>query len=92
MPTIAVFIFTVSLIHINCTSGNCFYNGVLLFQDLYHLDLNYDPEGVLGSLNSIVLCFLGVQAGKTLLQFRGKNFAIFIRFLVWGLALVSNLR
>ncbi len=60
------------------------------FQDLYQLNLNHDPEGILGSLNSIVLCFMGVQAGKTLLHYRGKHLSILVRFTVWGMALVRE--
>ena len=30
----------------------------------------YDPEGILGSLNSIVICLLGVQAGRILTFFK----------------------
>ena len=59
-------------------------------QHLYRLDLNYDPEGVLGSLNSIVLCYFGVQAGRTLLHFRGKHLSVFVRFIIWGLSLVRE--
>lgn len=56
-------------------------------KDLYQLHLNYDPEGILGSLNSVVLCYLGVQAGKTLLHFRGKHLSILGRFLIWSIVL-----
>ena len=57
-------------------------------QETYHLLRPYDPEGVLGSLNSIVLCFLGVQAGRILVLYK-KDYNILIRFLLWGLLLVG---
>lgn len=47
----------------------------------------YDPEGALGSINSIVICFLGVQAGRILISYR-KSYNIIIRFLIWGVFLV----
>lgn len=28
---------------------------------LYHTEVAYDPEGILGTINSIVMAFLGVQ-------------------------------
>ena len=43
----------------------------------------------IGTLNSIVLCFLGVKAGRTLLHFRGRHVNIIDRFLTWGVVLVS---
>ena len=49
----------------------------------------YDPEGVLGSLNSIVICFLGVQAGRILISYE-KSYNILIRFVIWGVFLVSD--
>lgn len=30
-------------------------------QVLYHTTVAYDPEGILGTINSIVMAFLGVQ-------------------------------
>ena len=60
-------------------------------QGLYNTTLPYDPEGVLGSLTSIVLCLLGVQAGRILTHFRGKHLSIVIRFILWSIVLVSPL-
>lgn len=54
------------------------------------MKLNYDPEGVLGTLNSIVLCFLGVQAGKIFIYFKGRHAAIILRLIIWGMALVRR--
>ena len=44
---------------------------------------HHDPEGLLGSINSIVIVFFGLQAGKILLHFTDfKN--RMIRFGAWG--------
>ena len=61
-----------------------------MLQETYHLVRPYDPEGVLGSLNSIVLCLLGVQAGRILVSYK-KHYNILIRFILWGLLLVRSL-
>ena len=61
-----------------------------LSQSLYRTEKAYDPEGVLGSLTSIVLCFLGVQAGRILTSYRGRHLGIIIRFVLWGVVLVSH--
>ena len=50
-------------------------------QNVYH-----DPEGLLGSLNSILVVFLGLQAGKILTYHKTKK-ARCVRFLAWGFAL-----
>lgn len=49
---------------------------------------HHDPEGLLGSINSIVIVFLGLQAGKILLHFTDfKN--RMIRFGAWGFVLIA---
>ena len=63
------------------------YHWICNLQELYHCG-PYDPEGVLGSLNSIVICFLGVQAGRIILYHQQHGSRI-IRFVIWGLVLVS---
>ena len=60
-----------------------------LQKGLYQLKKAYEPEGVLGSLTSIVLCFLGVQAGRILTSYKGRHLGIIVRFILWGLSLVS---
>ncbi|PNJ34590.1 HGSNAT isoform 4 [Pongo abelii] len=56
----------------NCTGGAAGYIDRLLLGDdhlyqhpssavLYHTEVAYDPEGILGTVNSIVMAFLGVQ-------------------------------
>ncbi|XP_061627325.1 heparan-alpha-glucosaminide N-acetyltransferase isoform X3 [Phyllopteryx taeniolatus] len=58
---------------------------------LYATHMPFDPEGVLGSINSIVMAFLGLQAGKIILHYRDLHSSIISRFLIWGLILVSAL-
>ncbi|XP_037668941.1 heparan-alpha-glucosaminide N-acetyltransferase isoform X4 [Choloepus didactylus] len=78
----------------NCTGGAAGYVDRLLLGDnhlyqhpssnvLYHTEVAYDPEGVLGTINSIVMAFLGVQAGKILLYYKDQTKDILIRFTVW---------
>ncbi len=57
---------------------------------MYKLHHGFDPEGVLSSLNSIVICLLGVQAGRVLVFFRGRHIGIVVRFIMWGVLLVST--
>ncbi|XP_065802998.1 heparan-alpha-glucosaminide N-acetyltransferase [Muntiacus reevesi] len=88
--------------HRNCTGGAAGYVDRLLLGDqhlyqhpssavLYHTEVAYDPEGILGTINSIVMAFLGVQAGKILLYYKDQARGILIRFAAWGclLGLVS---
>nr|XP_055025730.1 heparan-alpha-glucosaminide N-acetyltransferase isoform X2 [Misgurnus anguillicaudatus] len=81
----------------NCTGGAAAYIDRWLLGDriywyptckaLYHTTQPFDPEGVLGTINSIVMGFFGMQAGKILLFFRELNRSILTRFLVWALIL-----
>ncbi|XP_007455521.1 PREDICTED: heparan-alpha-glucosaminide N-acetyltransferase [Lipotes vexillifer] len=79
----------------NCTGGAAGYIDRLLLGDhhlyqhpsstvLYHTEVAYDPEGILGTINSIVMAFLGVQAGKILLYYKDQTKGILIRFAAWG--------
>ncbi|KAM8880318.1 heparan-alpha-glucosaminide N-acetyltransferase isoform 1-T1 [Spinachia spinachia] len=54
---------------------------------MYATRVPYDPEGVLGSINSILMAFLGLQAGKIILHYRDLHKSIMSRFLTWGLLL-----
>eukprot|EP00759_Apiculatamorpha_spiralis_P015626 PhF_6_TR22268/c0_g1_i1/m.31485/K10532/HGSNAT; heparan-alpha-glucosaminide N-acetyltransferase len=64
----------------NCTGGMARYIDVefLTLNHIYQTPTcrlaystgAYDPEGTLGSLNSIFLCFLGVHAGRILLKYK----------------------
>ena len=50
----------------------------------------FEPEGILGTLNSVVLCYLGAQAGRTLMCFKGRHTSILSRLTIWGIVLVSR--
>lgn len=39
----------------------CWFSSYGLFQEMYHTTQPFDPEGVLGTINSIVMGFLGMQ-------------------------------
>ncbi|KAJ8000548.1 hypothetical protein DPEC_G00181250 [Dallia pectoralis] len=54
---------------------------------IYMSHMPFDPEGVLGSINSVLMAFLGLQAGKILLHYRNEHSSIMARFLLWGLVL-----
>ncbi|XP_058381311.1 heparan-alpha-glucosaminide N-acetyltransferase isoform X2 [Diceros bicornis minor] len=86
----------------NCTGGAAGHiDRLLLGEDhlyqrpsptvLYHTQVAYDPEGILGTINSIVMAFLGVQAGKILLYYKDQTKDILIRFTAWScfLGLIS---
>ncbi|XP_078582972.1 heparan-alpha-glucosaminide N-acetyltransferase-like [Branchiostoma floridae x Branchiostoma japonicum] len=83
--------------HTNCTGGAAGYiDNWLLTQDHiygdetpkheYQILVNYDPEGVLGSLTSIFMTFLGLQAGKILLSYEDHGSRL-VRWLLWGVGL-----
>ncbi|XP_077705534.1 heparan-alpha-glucosaminide N-acetyltransferase isoform X2 [Canis aureus] len=78
----------------NCTGGAAGYIDRLLLGDdhiyqhpssavLYHTKVPYDPEGILGTISSIVMAFLGIQAGKILLYYKDQTKDILIRFTAW---------
>ncbi|KAA0717969.1 Heparan-alpha-glucosaminide N-acetyltransferase [Triplophysa tibetana] len=81
----------------NCTGGAAAYIDRWLLGDkiywhpsckvLYRTTEPFDPEGVLGTINSIVMGFFGMQAGKILLFFRERNRSVLTRFLAWALIL-----
>ncbi|XP_064190638.1 heparan-alpha-glucosaminide N-acetyltransferase isoform X1 [Anguilla rostrata] len=54
---------------------------------LYQSRVPYDPEGVLGSISSVIMAFLGLQAGKIILHYKDLHSTIMTRFLMWGFAL-----
>ncbi|CAG5938865.1 unnamed protein product [Menidia menidia] len=51
---------------------------------IYATHMPYDPEGVLGSINSVLMAFFGLQAGKIILHYRETPRSIMSRFLIWG--------
>ncbi|XP_070210479.1 heparan-alpha-glucosaminide N-acetyltransferase-like isoform X2 [Littorina saxatilis] len=82
-------------VHENCTGGAARYIDVMVLgenhmfhyptpQVIYHTKVSYDPEGILGTLTSIFLCFLGIQSGN-ILSFYQEHKGRIIRWLVWGL-------
>ncbi|XP_061644891.1 heparan-alpha-glucosaminide N-acetyltransferase isoform X2 [Phyllopteryx taeniolatus] len=85
----------------NCTGGAAGYIDMWLFGDnmyryptckeMYHTTQPFDPEGILGTINSIVMGFLGMQAGKIIVFYKEKNIHILCRFLVWATILVGHL-
>ncbi|KAJ8336128.1 hypothetical protein SKAU_G00394710 [Synaphobranchus kaupii] len=82
----------------NCTGGAAGYIDRWLLGEnhiyknpssrvLYQSRVPFDPEGVLGSINSVVMAFLGLQAGRILLHYKDLHSKIMARFLMWGFAL-----
>ncbi|XP_041112929.1 heparan-alpha-glucosaminide N-acetyltransferase isoform X4 [Polyodon spathula] len=82
----------------NCTGGAAGYIDRWLLGEkhihqtptshvLYLSTMPYDPEGILGTFNSIVMAFLGLQAGKILLYYKDLHVQIMARFLIWGFML-----
>jgi len=78
----------------NCTGGAAGYIDLKIFgnahmyqsptcKDLYKTG-GYDPEGTLGNLTSIFLCFLGLQAGRILISYKSSLDRI-IRWISWGI-------
>ena len=63
----------------------------LSFSQAVYLTGSYDPEGILGSINSIVMCFFGVQAGRIFIHHKQWGSRM-LRFFIWGLLLVSMMR
>ncbi|XP_041789111.1 heparan-alpha-glucosaminide N-acetyltransferase isoform X1 [Chelmon rostratus] len=85
-------------LYANCTGGAAgFLDRWLLGENhiyqtpssrvIYATRVPFDPEGVLGSINSILMTFLGLQAGKIILHYRDLHRSIMSRFLIWGLLL-----
>uniref|UniRef100_A0A7N6B209 Heparan-alpha-glucosaminide N-acetyltransferase catalytic domain-containing protein n=1 Tax=Anabas testudineus TaxID=64144 RepID=A0A7N6B209_ANATE len=89
-------------LYANCTGGAAgFIDRWLLGENhiyqtpssrvIYATDMPYDPEGVLGSISSVLMAYLGLQAGKIILHYRDVHTSIISRFLIWGLILVTVL-
>ncbi|XP_008415073.1 heparan-alpha-glucosaminide N-acetyltransferase isoform X1 [Poecilia reticulata] len=85
-------------LHVNCTGGAAGYIDRRLLGEqhiyqspsskvIYATKMPFDPEGVLGSINSVLMAFLGLQAGKILLHYRDVPTSVISRFLIWGLLL-----
>nr|XP_046268728.1 heparan-alpha-glucosaminide N-acetyltransferase isoform X2 [Scatophagus argus] len=85
-------------LYTNCTGGAAgFLDRLVLGENhiyqtpssrvIYATRMPYDPEGILGSINSILMAFLGLQAGKIILHYRDLPRSIMSRFLIWSLLL-----
>ncbi|KAJ8949967.1 hypothetical protein NQ318_002375 [Aromia moschata] len=78
----------------NCTGGAAGYIDRAIFghhmykkppcNKLYETTVYYDPEGILGTLTSILTVYLGVQAGRILNTYQNVKAKV-IRWIVWGL-------
>uniref|UniRef100_A0A2K5PIG8 Heparan-alpha-glucosaminide N-acetyltransferase catalytic domain-containing protein n=1 Tax=Cebus imitator TaxID=2715852 RepID=A0A2K5PIG8_CEBIM len=70
----------------NCTGGalgdDCLYHRPSSAV-LSHTEVAYGPEGILGTIHSIVMAFLVVQAGKILLYYKAQTEDILVRFTAW---------
>ncbi|XP_056387378.1 proto-oncogene tyrosine-protein kinase receptor Ret-like isoform X5 [Hyla sarda] len=82
----------------NCTGGAAGYIDKWLFgpnhiynhptcKELYKTTEPFDPEGILGTINSVVMAFFGLQAGKIILIYRKSPHKILCRFLIWSILL-----
>nr|XP_026647760.1 heparan-alpha-glucosaminide N-acetyltransferase isoform X2 [Zonotrichia albicollis] len=82
----------------NCTGGAAGYIDRLLLGEkhmyqhpssavIYQSTMPYDPEGILGTINSIVMAFLGLQAGKITLFYKDQPKQIMSRFTIWGIVM-----
>ena len=89
--------------HAQCTGGASTYidNQIFGKSHTYHHascgdvykcnghDNDHDPEGFLGALNAVVLCWLGHQAGRILLAYKTAagydTGRVLVRWLCWGL-------
>ncbi|KAJ8930660.1 hypothetical protein NQ314_016522 [Rhamnusium bicolor] len=79
--------------YFNCTGGVAGYIDRAVFgnhmykhppcQKLYENKVYYDPEGILGTLTSILMVYLGVQAGRILNTYVNVRDKV-IRWTTWG--------
>lgn len=78
----------------NCTGGAAGYIDRIVFgenhiyqhptcQSIYDTVLPYDPEGLLGTMTSVLLVYLGVQAGRIILCYH-YTFSRLSRWTVWA--------
>ncbi|KAG8593749.1 hypothetical protein GDO81_000938 [Engystomops pustulosus] len=79
----------------NCTGGAAGYiDRLVLGEDhvyqhpssnvVYNTTVPYDPEGILGIINSVVMAFLGLQAGKILVFYKNQHKQVLVRFFTWS--------
>lgn len=83
--------------YFNCTGGAHGYIDRKIFgeehiyqnptsREVYKNTIAYDPEGLVGTLTSCVICFLGLQAGKIFMTYKNRRQRV-KRFLIWGFIL-----
>ncbi|KAL5007091.1 hypothetical protein ScPMuIL_015897 [Solemya velum] len=79
--------------YFNCTGGAAQYIDRSVFtqnhmyqgsQGTYQTAIPFEPEGLLGTLTSVFLCFLGLQAGR-ILMFHEKHSSRIIRWVIWAI-------
>uniref|UniRef100_A0A8C0F304 Heparan-alpha-glucosaminide N-acetyltransferase n=1 Tax=Bubo bubo TaxID=30461 RepID=A0A8C0F304_BUBBB len=84
----------------NCTGGAAGYIDRLILGEkhiyqhpsssvIYQTTMPYDPEGILGTINTIFMAFLGLQAGKIILFYRDQHKQIMSRFVIWSIGIIS---
>lgn len=79
----------------NCTAGAAGYIDRNVFHEhmykesipLYETYQYYDPEGILGCLTSVLMVYMGVQAGRILNTYQDIRQKVY-RWLIWGFILV----
>ncbi|XP_068089767.1 heparan-alpha-glucosaminide N-acetyltransferase [Hyperolius riggenbachi] len=82
----------------NCTGGAAAYIDKLVLGEehvyqhpssnvIYKTSVPYDPEGILGTINSIVIAFLGLQAGKILMFYKNQHKQVLVRFFTWSVVM-----
>nr|CAD7199039.1 unnamed protein product [Timema douglasi] len=80
--------------HPNCTGGAAGYIDRMVFRnehlyqkptcyEIYQTTLPYDPEGLLGTLTSILMVYLGVQAGRITLCYH-YAYSRVVRWTSWA--------
>nr|CAD7434077.1 unnamed protein product [Timema monikensis] len=81
--------------HPNCTGGAAGYIDRMVFRnehlyqkptcyEIYQTTLPYDPEGLLGTLTSILMVYLGVQAGRITLCYH-YAYSRVVRWTTWAI-------
>uniref|UniRef100_A0A8C5LRQ1 Heparan-alpha-glucosaminide N-acetyltransferase n=1 Tax=Leptobrachium leishanense TaxID=445787 RepID=A0A8C5LRQ1_9ANUR len=82
----------------NCTGGAAGYIDRILLGEghiyqhptsnvIYKTTMPYDPEGILGTINSVVIAFLGLQAGKIYIFYKNRHKQVLGRFFIWSVFL-----
>ncbi|KAE8631509.1 hypothetical protein XENTR_v10001219 [Xenopus tropicalis] len=80
----------------NCTGGAAGYiDRMILGQGhiyqhptsnvIYKSTMPYDPEGLLGTINCVVMAFFGLQAGIILVLYKNQHKYVLVRFFSWAI-------